>query len=875
MTVGVQHEQPGERRMRSKMLCVYPERKITYSFLQYYDAGMGNPVQDPAFNVIPKNSTCFIIWRVEELELVPLKRDDYGKFHQGDSYVILSVSEVDKPAGMDDLPHPPRGPLDIHIHFWLGSQTSTDEAGVAAIKTVELDNMLGGGPVQHRETEGWESKRMLSYFKNGIRVLHGGVASGLTHVTDDFQPSLYHVKGKRTTVVKQLHKICWTVMNDGDVYVLDTKNIIYVWTGRNSNNMEKLQGAKFASTLKQEHGGSQVVVVEDGLESALQDMERTIFEKFLPLNNKQVIPASEAPKDEAVVRRMCQEMKLYRCCDESGTLKVIEVKNGPLSQSDLDSKDSFIVDNGQDGIWVWVGKKATRKEREEALRNAQGFLTKKGYPPSTQVSRVVDNGEPPEFKTLFKDWRDKEQSKAFGRQASSTKIATTVQTKFDASSLHSKPELAAKTQMVDDGSGQKEVWRVNNFELEAVPEEQYGEFFMGDCYIVLYAYLHGSTEHYILYYWIGNDASQDEAGTAALKAVELDDKLHGRAVQVRVVQEKEPPHFMAIFGGQMVVFEGGYASSFDGAGARNEGRKSSYMLQVRATAGLYTKAVEVDMRAGCLNSNDCFIVTTPLLTYVWCGKGSTGDEREMAKTLSSKRGETVIVSEGHEKEDFWKALGGKEAYASSARLREEIPTHLPRLFHCSNATGVFKAEEVINFSQADLLEDDLMLLDTWDTIFIWIGQKSNKEEQRAADSMTIEYLRTDPAGRGKDTTIIKIKQGFEPPNFTGFFGIWDNDLWNDNMTYADICERLEEACPGATVLVTSSSSSGTSGRRTYPLATLREKDPEKLPPEVDPVHKEDFLSDGDFKTVFGVDRNEFESIPQWKKNNLKKKAGLF
>ncbi|TOF73941.1 hypothetical protein CGJ15_27265 [Vibrio parahaemolyticus] len=77
------------------------------------------------------------------------------------------------------------------------------------------------------------------------------------------------------------------------------------------------------------------------------------------------------------------------------------------------------------------------------------------------------------------------------------------------------------------------------------------------------------------------------------------------------------------------------------------------------------------------------------------------------------------------------------------------------------------------------------------------------------------------------------------------------------------------------MLVTSSSSSGTSGRRTYPLATLREKDPEKLPPEVDPVHKEDFLSDGDFKTVFGVDRNEFESIPQWKKNNLKKKAGLF
>ncbi|XP_069174423.1 villin-1 isoform X2 [Procambarus clarkii] len=836
---------------------------------------MVNLAQDPAFNIVPKNSTCFIIWRVEDLELVPLKRDDYGKFHKGDSYVILSASEHGKPAGMDDMPHPPRGGLDVHIHFWLGSATSTDEAGVAAMKTVELDNLLGGGPVQHRETEGSESKRMLSYFKNGIRVLEGGVASGFRKVTDDFEPSLYHVKGKRTTVVRELPKVSWSEMNDGDVYVLDTKEIIYVWTGRNSNNMEKLQGAKFALTLKEEHGLGQVVVVEDGLESALQDKERNVFEKHLALNKKQILPASEAPKDETVMRRMCEELKLFRCSDESGTLKVIEVKNGPLYQADLDSKDSFIVDNGQDGVWVWIGKKATQKEREEALRNAQGFVTKKGYPASTQVSRVVDNGEPPEFKTLFRDWKDKEQSRGFGRQISSSRIATTVQTKFDANSLHSQPEIAAKTQMVDDGSGQKEVWRVKNFDLVPVPEQQYGEFFMGDCYIILYAYLHANTEHYILYYWIGNDASQDEAGTAALKVVELDDKLQGRAIQVRVTQEKEPPHFMAIFGGKMVVFEGGYASSFDGAGARDQGRKSSYMLQVRGTTGLHTKAVEVDMRAACLNSNDCFIVATPQLTYVWCGKGSTGDEREMAKSLAANRGETVIVSEGHEKEDFWKALGGYEEYASSPRLREDNHTHPPRLFQCSNASGVFRAEEVINFSQADLTEDDVMLLDTWDTIFLWVGHCSNKEEQKAADTLAVEYLRTDPAGRVKGTTIVKLKQGFEPPNFTGFFGIWDNDLWNDNMTYADICERLEEAAPGATVLVTSSSSSGTSGRRVYPLATLREKDPEKLPPEVDPVHKEDFLSDSDFKSVFGVERDHFSSMPQWKRNNLKKKAGLF
>ena len=79
------------------------------------------------------------------------------------------------------------------IFFWIGSNSSIDEQAVAAIKAVELDDMLGGRPVQHREVMGNESIRFRMLFPEGIITMKGGVDSGLRQVDRSHAVKLFQV----------------------------------------------------------------------------------------------------------------------------------------------------------------------------------------------------------------------------------------------------------------------------------------------------------------------------------------------------------------------------------------------------------------------------------------------------------------------------------------------------------------------------------------------------------------------------------------------------------------------------------------------------------------------------------------------------------
>ncbi|KFM04639.1 Villin-1 [Aptenodytes forsteri] len=800
------------------------------------------------------------IWRIENMELVPVPTKSYGNFYEGDCYVLLLTRKTGSS-------------FSYNIHYWLGKESSQDEQGAAAIYTTQMDDHLGTVAVQHREVQGHESETFRSYFKQGLIYKKGGVSSGMKHVemnTYNVQ-RLLHVKGKKNVVAEEV-EMSWKSFNRGDVFLLDLGQLIIQWNGPESNRNERLKAMTLAKDIRdRERGGRAKVGVVDGEDEGASPGLMQVLTHVL--GKKRDIKA--ATPDDKVDQKLKSSLKLYHLSNAGGNLVVQEVAIRPLTQDMLLHEDCYILDQGGLKIFVWKGKNANKEEKQQAMSRALGFIKAKNYPASTSVEVENDGSESTIFRQLFQKWTVPNQTSGLGKTHTVGKVAKVEQVKFDATTLHAKPQMAAQQKMVDDGSGEVEVWRVENQELVPVEKKWLGHFYGGDCYLVLYTYFVGPKVNRIIYLWQGRQASTDELAASAYQSVILDQKYNNEPVQVRVTMGKEPAHLMAIFKGKMVVYMGGTSR----AGSK-EPTPSTRLFHVHGTNEYNTKAFEVPVRASSLNSNDVFVLKTPSCCYLWYGKGCSGDEREMGKTVADiiSKTEKPVIAEGQEPPEFWVALGGRSQYANSKRLQEENPSVSPRLFECSNKTGTFLATEILDFTQDDLEEDDVYLLDTWDQVFFWIGKGANESEKEAAAVMVQEYLRSHPSGRDLETPIIVVKQGHEPPTFTGWFLAWDPLIWADKKSYEALRAELggESSLGQLTSVLTSKQEVFTTTTtllpdklETFPLDVLVNTSAEDLPQGVDPSRKEDF------QAVFGMNRSAFSNLPLWKQQKLKKDKGLF
>jgi len=316
------------------------------------------------------------LWRVQNLELVPVPEGHWGQFYDGDCYLLLDKNQV---------------------YFWIGDECSVDEQAVAAIKAVELDNLFGGLPVQHREAQGFESNRFKSVFPDGLIIKKGGMESGLKKAeTNVHEPKLFKVAGGSRPVMTEV-PMAWSSMNHGDVFVLDSGKKIFVWRGSEASGMEKMTAGLIAAKLR-DHVGEDITHLEDGEEEAECDEEWT---EHLPLDGREEILDKDAANDAAITENVDKTIELYKISDVTGAMETELVKEGDLSKDDLDPNDAFLVSAGALGIWVWLGRHATAEERQGAMRLGEKFILEKELPKGTALTRTFQCGEPDEFRTLF------------------------------------------------------------------------------------------------------------------------------------------------------------------------------------------------------------------------------------------------------------------------------------------------------------------------------------------------------------------------------------------------------------------------------------------------------------------------------------------
>ena len=317
-------------------------------------------------------------------------------------------------------------------------------------------------------------------------------------------------------------------------------------------------------------------------------------------------PASlpEGPPDAAVDADMKKTArKLFHISDASGSLEFKEVAAAgggeQFHKAQLLTDDVFLLQSRVSGkIFLWIGRKANLNEKKEATRHAVQYIKQNGLPASTSIERVSEGTETAAFKSEFSVW---DAPRSFGFQAKASTEGSE-EDQVDVAAL-----LARKKQEdmpVDDGSGKLKAWVIRDFKKEEEPEHMHGHFFGGDSYILLYSYTpaNRNAEEHIIYFWLGNDSTADEKGAAALLAVELDDSMGGRPVQVRVTQGKEPAHFRQLFKGRMVVYRGGHASGFGTEVEGGRAQAETALFHIRGTNALNTVALEVEPQAAALNS---------------------------------------------------------------------------------------------------------------------------------------------------------------------------------------------------------------------------------------------------------------------------------
>ncbi|OCH92641.1 fragmin60 [Obba rivulosa] len=328
-----------------------------------------------------------------------------------------------------------------------------------------------------------------------------------------------------------------------------------------------------------------------------------------------------------------------------------------------------------------------------------------------------------------------------------------------------------------------EIWRIEKFTVQEWPNNRYGTFYDGDSYIILHTYKKTTNDEnlsYDLHFWLGESTTQDEAGTAAYKTVELDDHLGGVAVQYREVQGSESARFLSYFP-RFVCLQGGVSTGFHHV-ALTPPPEAPRLYRVGVTEPSYGNTRshlvvrEVPATASSMVQGDVYVLDTGTTVWQFNTRESVGKERfkaaEFVQSLIQDREgqcDTAVFDEGeHGAGAFLSAFGADT-------VQERTPTSAASdaqqaLFRLSDTSGQVELEPVSPM-RASLSSSDAFLLDGTSNraspaIYVWVGRYASLAERRLSLQYAQWYLhRHRGGGNLAATSIMKMNEGSESEAF--------------------------------------------------------------------------------------------------------------
>ncbi|KAM9779756.1 supervillin-like [Neosynchiropus ocellatus] len=440
-----------------------------------------------------------------------------------------------------------------------------------------------------------------------------------------------------------------------------------------------------------------------------------------------------------------------------------------------------------------------------------------------------------------------------------------------------------------------DTWHVQEFDDSEVPLESTGQLHEGDSYVIRWTYSLnplgewgaggdgsntsvGHEEKTAFFLWRGCRSSSSGRDTATFLSIGM--KMQ-ESSQVVVAQGREPPCFLQLFKGGLVVHKGQREVQLTRTAVQPEWR----MFCVRGELPEEGSLLEVRCCCASLRSRGAVVLISSQqgALYLWTGCKVHSSAKEVAKktveqlTLlcPSELGlnpgsppKVHAVEEGSEPADFWSALGPMDRKVYDCMLQDPGKYNFtPRLFHLSAASGTFQAEEQLSpsrlpgllmampFVQENLFTEPrpaLFLLDNRLEVYLWqrslpdLSETSSsswsgwQEERRCAMQTTLQYCQELNPRRPPKAYLIS--QGSEPLTFTNVFPRWE---WDQGPSTQSEGGQLKLTLVQDAL-----------AQLMKNLPSLEQLPPRPLPAGMDPQNQEIYVSHQDFQTVLEIKKNQ-------------------